>query len=191
MTLDTALAWADSHGLLVPAILGAITVAARVAWGLLRPVVLRRAPGAVPLVEGAALRVAALLPDLLGAILRRPARVIVVDSPRPTTAPPAPSGQSGSAVVGALVIAAALGLAAPAACRPARDAIVDTQSPRVDCRAGSQRCHNNAPEVCSAMGRWWAALPVAPDGTPRVCADVCEVRADGVAHCASSTVVIP
>ena len=191
MTLATALAWADSHGLLVPAILGAITVAARIVWGILRPVVLRRAPSAVPLIEGAALRVAALLPDLLGAILRRPARVIVVDSPRPTAAPPAPSGQSGSAVVGALVIAAALGLAAPSACRPARDAIVDTQSPRVDCRAGSQRCYARAPEVCSATGRWWAALPVAPDGTPRVCADVCEVRADGVAHCASSAVVIP
>lgn len=192
MTVATALQWADSHGLLLPAILGGITVAARVVWGLLRPIVLRRAPGAVPLIEGAALRVAALLPDLLGALLRRPQRVVVVDAlPRPTTAPPAPSGQSGAAVVGALVIAAALGLAAPSACRPARDALVDMQSPRVDCRAGSQRCVGRAPEVCSATGRWWASLPVAPDGTPRVCADVCEVSEAGVAHCASSAVVMP
>jgi hypothetical protein len=184
MTLSAALAWADSHGLLLPAILGAITVAARVVWSVLRPVFARYLPGAIPVIEDYAGRAAALLPDVLAAIFpRRPQP--------PPAAPSAPSGQSGSAVVGALVIAAALGLAAPAACRPARDAIVDTQSPRVDCRAGSQRCHNNAPEVCSATGRWWAALPVAPDGTPRVCADACEVRADGVAHCASSTVVVP
>lgn len=77
------------------------------------------------------------------------------------------------------------------ACGPAREALVDTQSPRVDCRAGSHRCYANAPEVCSATGRWWPSMPAAPGRTARVCADVCEVRDDGIAHCASSAVVVP
>lgn len=95
------------------------------------------------------------------------------------------------ATSGVLAILVLLGVLVMQGCGPAREALVDTQSPRVDCRPGSQRCYARAPEVCSATGRWWAVLPVAPDGSPRVCADVCEVRADGVAHCASSTVVMP
>ena len=178
-TLSRALVWADSHGLTVPAILGAVTVLARLVWAGLRPTVERRWPRAVPVVEGAAARVAALLPDVLAAILRR----------RPA-APSGRSGEAGRATVGALVVLAAVGLVASVACRPVREAVLDTQCPRVACVGGSQRCAAGAPEVCSAAGRWWASLPRSPSGEPRRCADVCEV-VDGVAGCRSSAVVTP
>lgn len=179
-TLSRALVWADSHGLTVPVILGAVTVLARLVWAGLRPVVERRWPAAVPVVEGAAARVAALLPDVLGALLRR----------RPA-APSGRSGEAGRATVGALVVLAAVGLVASVACRPVREAIIDTQSPRVACAADTQRCHDGAPEVCSRAGRWWPAMPPHDDGSRRVCADVCEVSPAGIAHCASSQVVTP
>ena len=172
-TLSQALQWADSHGLTLPVILGAITVLARLVWAGLRPTVARRWPRAVPVIEGAAARVAALLPDVLAALLRR----------RPA-APSAPSGQSGRATVGALVILAAVGLVASVACRPVREAILDTQSPRVACVGGSHRCNASAPEVCSAAGRWWPAMPPRDDGSPRQCAGGCVVS-EGIAHCAA------
>jgi hypothetical protein len=179
-TLSRALVWADSHGLTVPVILGALTVLARLVWAALRPSVLRRWPGAVPVVEGAAVRVAALLPDVLAAILRR----------RPA-APSGRSGEAGRATVGALVLLALVGALGLAACPRAREAVLDTQSPRVACAADTQRCHDGAPEVCSRAGRWWPAMPPHDDGTRRRCADVCEVSAAGIAHCASSQVVTP
>jgi hypothetical protein len=61
----------------------------------------------------------------------------------------------------------------------------------VACAADTQRCHDGAPEVCSRAGRWWPAMPPQDDGTRRRCADVCEVSAAGIAHCASSQVVTP
>jgi hypothetical protein len=169
--LTRALVWADGHGLTVPVILGAITVLARLAWAGLRPSVLRRWPGAVPVVEGAAARVAALLPDVLAAILRR----------RPA-APSGRSGEAGRATVGTLVVLASVGLVASVACRPVREAIIDTQSPRVACAPTSQRCHDGAPEVCSATGRWWPALSRHADGTPRTCVGSCRIE-DGDAYC--------
>jgi hypothetical protein len=87
-----------------------------------------------------------------------------------------------------LALVGALGLAA---CPRAREAVLDTQSPRVACAADTQRCHDGAPEVCSRAGRWWPAMPPQDDGTRRRCADVCEVSAAGIAHCASSQVVTP
>lgn len=171
--LTRALVWADGHGLTVPVILGAITVLARLAWAGLRPSVLRRWPGAVPVVEGAAARVAALLPDVLAAILRR----------RPA-APSGRSGEAGRATVGTLVVLASVGLVASVACRPVREAIIDTQSPRVACAADAQRCHDGAPEVCSRAGRWWPAMPPRDDGSARVCVGVCVVSDAGIAHCA-------
>ncbi len=173
-TLSRALVWADGHGLTVPVILGAVTVLARLVWAALRPTVARRWPSAVPVVESAAARVAALLPDVLAAILRR----------RPA-APSGRSGQSGRADVGALVVLAAAGLVASVACRPVREAILDTQSPRVACVGGSHRCAAGAPEVCSAAGRWWPAMPPRDDGSPRVCAGACVLSDAGIAHCAA------
>ena len=102
--------------------------------------------------------------------------------PRGPARPSAPSGQAGRATVGALVILAAVGLVGVTACPRAREAVLDTQSPRVACAPTSQRCHDGAPEVCSATGRWWPAMPVAPDGSPRRCAVACEV-VGGIARC--------
>ena len=53
---------------------------------------------------------------------------------------------------------AAAGLVASVACRPVREAIIDTQSPRVACVGGSHRCNASAPEVCSAAGACKVAL---------------------------------
>ena len=182
-TLSRALVWADSHGLTVPVLLGAVPVLARLAWAALRPSVLRRWPAAVPIVEGAAARVAALLPDVLAAILRR--------RPAAPSGRSGRSGQSGRATAATLVLLALVGALGLAACPRAREAVLDTQSPRVACVADSQRCHDGAPEVCSRAGRWWPAMPPRDDGSPRVCADVCEVSPAGIAHCASSQVVSP
>lgn len=170
--LSRALVWADSHGLTVPVLLGAVTVLARLVWSGLRPVVLRRWPRAVPVIEGAAVRVAAVLPDVLAALARR----------RPADGPSRRSEQSGHATVGMLVVLAAVGLVAPLACRRVREAAIDTQSPRVECVALSHRCHAGAPEVCSAAGRWWPSMPVSPSGEPRRCAVACEI-VDEVARC--------
>jgi hypothetical protein len=82
----------------------------------------------------------------------------------------------------ALVLLAAVGLVGVTACPRAREAVLDTQSPRVACAPTSQRCHDGAPEVCSATGRWWPAMPPQDDGTPRRCAVACEV-VEGVARC--------
>jgi hypothetical protein len=180
MTLATALQWADSHGLLLPAILGGITVAARIAWGILRPVVLRRAPSAVPIIEGAALRVAALLPDLLGAILRRPARVIVVgtslaveDPPRPTTAPPAPSGQSGRATVATLALLALVGIVGLSAC---------PQWDRPRCETpGVYSCVADHPRICAPSRE---LTPIGDEPCARQ-GRTCAIATDGRAYCAA------
>jgi len=170
-TLSQALQWADSHGLTLPVILGAVTVVARLVWAALRPTVARRWPAAVPIVEGAAARAAALLPDVVAALLRR----------RPA-APSGRSGEAGRATVGALVALALVGAPGLAACPRVREAVLDTQSPRVACAADAQRCHDNAPEVCSASGRWWPALSRHADGTPRTCVGSCRIE-DGDAYC--------
>lgn len=109
-------------------------------------------------------------------------------SPSPPRAPVGPAATQASAI-GALVVLVALALGV-LGCDPVRQAALDTQSPRVGCVAFSHRCHDGAPEVCSAAGRWWASLPRSPSGEPRRCADVCEV-VDGVAWCRSSAVVTP
>jgi hypothetical protein len=166
-SLSRALVWADSHGLTVPVILGAVTVVARLVWAVLRPPVLRRWPAAVPVIEGAAVRVAALLPDVLAALLRRRA---------------APAAQADRPTIVPVAVLALLSLSGLSACPRVREAIVDTQSPRVGCEVGAQRCRDGAPEVCSSSGRWWPAMPPAADGSPRRCAGLCEV-AEGVARC--------
>ena len=140
--LSRALVWADGHGLTVPVILGAVTVLARLAWAALRPTVLRRWPSAVPVIESAAARVAALLPDVLAALLRR----------RPA-APPAPSGQSGRATVATLVLLALVGALGLAACpRVTRDPAVPAPPP--GCVAGETVCHEGTPWRCGPGGRW-------------------------------------
>lgn len=126
---------------------------------------------------GAALGLVGL--GLMGALSR---------SPAPPTATVGPAATQASAI-GAIVVLVALALGV-LGCDPVRQAALDTQSQRVGCVALSHRCHDGAPEVCSAAGRWWPSMPRSPSGEPRRCADVCEV-VDGVAGCRSSAVVTP
>lgn len=84
----------------------------------------------------------------------------------------------------AVVAVVAMAGAAPG-CDPTREAILRATPtvPRVDgCTPGDLRCHDNAPEVCSASGRWWPALSRHADGTPRTCVGSCRIE-DGDAYC--------
>ncbi len=178
-TLAKALQWADSHGLTVPVILGAVTVLARLVWAALRPSVARRWPSAVPVIEGAAARVAALLPDVLAALLRRRAVVVVgtslavADPPPRASAPPAPSGQSGRATGAPLVLLALVGLVGLAAC--------PRLPPVSDCAPASYRCRDDRPEVCSTTRRWH---PVGDQPCSAV-GGRCSLEPDGLAVCVS------
>ena len=133
------------------------------------------------------------VPGAVNRLLRSTGRdPLFLPAPPPRAgAPSGRSGEAGRATVATVVLLALVGALGLAACPRAREAVLDTQSPRVACAADTQRCHDGAPEVCSATGRWWPAMPPQDDGTPRVCADVCEVSPAGIAHCASSQVVTP
>lgn len=134
------------------------------------------------------------LPGALNRVLRAWGHPLFLPAPSASQPPAAPSGRSGEAgraTVATLALLALVGALGLAACPRAREAVVDTQSPRVACAPTSQRCHDGAPEVCSRAGRWWPAMPPQDDGARRRCADVCEVSPAGIAHCASSQVVTP
>lgn len=137
-----ALAWADSHGLLTPAILAALTLLARALWAAVRPALAARWPRATEAAEAVGERVAAVLPDVL--------RALVPPRPQPSreTAPPGRSGEAGRVTVAALVTVTLLWLlvAALAAC--------PRLPPVAGCELGAQRCESDRPEVCSASGRW-------------------------------------
>lgn len=125
------------------------------------------------------------VPGAVNRLLRSTGRdPLFLPAPPPprASAPSGRSGEAGRATVATLMLLALVGLAGLAACPRAREAVLDTQSPRVACAADTQRCHDGAPEVCSRAGRWWPALPVAPDGSPRRCAVACEV-VGGIARC--------
>ncbi len=126
------------------------------------------------------------VPGAVNRLLRSTGRdPLFLPAPPPRAgAPSGRSGEAGRATVATLVLLALVGALGLAACPRAREAVLDTQSPRVACAADTQRCHDGAPEVCSATGRWWPAMPPQDDGTPRRCADSCIVT-EGVAHCAA------
>ena len=109
-----ALSWADSHGLLTPAILAALTLLVRALWAAVRPALAARWPRATEAAEAVGERVAAVLPDVL--------RALVPPRPQPSreTAPPGRSGEAGRVTVAALVTVTLLWLlvAALAACPP-------------------------------------------------------------------------
>lgn len=92
-----------------------------------------------------------------------------------------------SVLVRLLVVLPVVGLLGglPAGCDPTRRAALTVVAGAPDgCAAGAYRCHAEAPEVCSATGRWWPVLPVAPEGTPRSCTGSCRIDPrDGVAFC--------
>ena len=126
------------------------------------------------------------VPGAVNRLLRSTGRdPLFLPAPPPRAgAPSGRSGEAGRATVATVVLLALVGALGLAACPRAREAVLDTQSPRVACAPTSQRCHDGAPEVCSATGRWWPAMPPQDDGTPRRCADSCIVT-EGVAHCAA------
>jgi len=194
MTLASILTWWDAHAASLALVLAALTTLARVLWTAVGPRVRARSPRVHAAVE----TLGALSPDVwraVSVVLRAHA---AARSAPPPAAPPGRSGESGCATAPALALAGFVGLLALGfvglalqGCPRAREAVLDTQSPRVACAADTQRCHDGAPEVCSRAGRWWPAMPPQDDGTRRRCADVCEVSPDGIAHCASSQVVSP
>ena len=186
-TIDSLVSWWDAHAAVLAVVLAVATTAARALWTALGPSVRTRHPRIHAAIEA----LGAISPDLWRAVTVVARAVAAARSARPPAPPSAPSGQSGRATVATLVLLALVGALGLAACPRAREAVVDTQSPRVACAPTSQRCHEGAPEVCSATGRWWPAMPPQDDGARRRCADVCEVSPAGIAHCASSQVVTP
>lgn len=138
--ITQALSWADSHGLLTPAILAALTLLVRALWAAVRPSLAARWPRATEAAEAVGERVAAVLPDVL--------RALVPPRPPRETAPPGRSGEAGRVSVAALATVALLWLlvASLAAC--------PRLPPVSGCELGAQRCESDRPEVCSASGRW-------------------------------------
>lgn len=72
------------------------------------------------------------------------------------------------------------------ACGPAREGLMSI-TPGVPansgCTAGAGRCNARVPEVCSASGRWWPALPRDAYGAQRVCLVGCAMDDAGVPYC--------
>lgn len=200
MSLSDLYRWLTADWTHAVAALGVLALGYALAWGAFRasyervvgrPMPRTRLVLVLDILADLAVNVPGALNRLLRSTGRDPLFLPAPPAPRPPAASSAPSGQSGRATVATLALLALVGALGLAACPRAREAVLDTQSPRVACAADTQRCHDGAPEVCSPAGRWWPAMPPQDDGTRRRCADVCEVSAAGIAHCASSQVVTP
>jgi len=200
MSFSDITRWLFSDWTHAVAALGVLALGYALAWAAIRasyervvgrPMPRTRLVLALDILADLAVNVPGALNRLLRSTGRDPLFLPAPPAPRPPAAPSGRSGEAGRATVGTLVLLALVGALGLAACPRAREAVLDTQSPRVACVGGSQRCHDGAPEVCSRAGRWWPAMPPQDDGSRRVCADVCEVSPAGIAHCASSQVVTP
>ena len=200
MSFSDITRWLFSDWTHVVAALGVLALGYALAWAAIRasyervvgrPMPRTRLVLALDILADLAVNVPGALNRLLRSTGRDPLFLPVPPAPRPPAAPSGRSGEAGRATVATLVLLALVGVLGLAACPRAREAVLDTQSPRVACAADTQRCHDGAPEVCSRAGRWWPAMPPQDDGTRRRCADVCEVSSAGIAHCASSQVVTP
>ena len=199
MSLSDLYRWLTADWTHVVAALGVLALGYALAWAAIRasyervvgrPMPRTRLVLVLDIPADLAVNVPGAVNRLLRSTGRDPLFLPAPPAPRPPAAPSGRSGEAGRATVAALVLLALVGVLGLAACPRAREAVLDTQSPRVACAADTQRCHDGAPEVCSRAGRWWASLPRSPSGEPRRCADVCEV-VDGVAGCRSSAVVTP
>lgn len=200
MSLSDLYRWLTADWTHAVAALGVLALGYALAWAAIRasyervvgrPMPRTRLVLVLDILADLAVNVPGALNRLLRSTGRDPLFLPAPSAPRPPAAPSARSGEAGRATVATLVLLALVGALGLAACPRAREAVLDTQSPRVACAADTQRCHDGAPEVCSPAGRWWPAMPPQDDGTRRRCADVCEVSAAGIAHCASSQVVTP
>ena len=193
MSLPDLIRWLSADWTHAVTAAGLLALGYALAWAAIRasyervvgrPMPRTRLVLALDILADLAVNVPGALNRLLRSTGRDPLFLPAPPAPRPPAAPSGRSGEAGRATVGALVVLAAVGLVASVACRPVREAVLDTQSPRVACVGGSQRCAAGAPEVCSAAGRWWPAMPPRDDGSPRQCAGACVVS-EGVAHCAA------
>ena len=207
MSLSDLTRWLLADWTHAVAALGVLALGYALAWAAIRasyervvgrPMPRTRLVLVLDILADLAVNVPGALNRLLRSTGRDPLFLPAPPAPRPPAAPSGRSGEAGRASPAALALAAFVGLLglvfvslALQGCPRAREAVLDTQSPRVACVADTQRCHDGAPEVCSRAGRWWPAMPPQDDGTRRRCADVCEVSAAGIAHCASSQVVTP
>lgn len=71
-------------------------------------------------------------------------------------------------------------------CGPAREGLMSITPgvpANVGCTAGVGRCTAGVPEVCSASGRWWPALPRDAYGAQRTCTGACVMDDAGVPYC--------
>ena len=200
MSLSDLYRWLTADWTHAVAALGVLALGYALAWAAIRasyervvgrPMPRTRLVLVLDILADLAVNVPGALNRLLRSTGRDPLFLPAPPAPRPPAAPSGRSGEAGRATVATLALLALVGALGLAACPRAREAVLDTQSPRVACAADTQRCHDGAPEVCSPAGRWWPAMPPHDDGTRRRCADVCEVSAAGIAHCASSQVVTP
>lgn len=191
MSLPDLIRWLSADWTHAVTAAGLLALAYALAWAAIRasyervvgkPMPRTRFVLALDVLADLAVNVPGAVNRLLRSTGRDPLFLPAPPAPRPPAAPSGRSGQSGRADVGALVVLAAVGLVGVTACPRAREAVLDTQSPRVACAPTSQRCHDNAPEVCSASGRWWPALSRHADGTPRTCVGSCRIE-DGDAYC--------
>ncbi len=193
MSLSDITRWLFSDWTHAVAALGVLALGYALAWAAIRasyervvgrPMPRTRLVLALDILADLSVNVPGALNRLLRSTGRDPLFLPAPPAPRPPAAPSGRSGEAGRATVGTLVLLALVGALGLAACPRAREAVLDTQSPRVACVGGSQRCHDGAPEVCSRAGRWWPAMPPRDDGSPRVCAGACVVSDAGIAHCA-------
>lgn len=189
MSLSDITRWLFSDWTHAVAALGVLALGYALAWAAIRASYERVVGRPMPrtrlvLALDIAADLAVNLPGGINRWLRATGRdpLFLPAPPRPPAPPSGRSGEAGRATGATLVLLALVGALGLAACPRAREAVLDTQSPRVACAPTSQRCADGAPEVCSATGRWWPAMPVAPDGSPRRCAVACEV-VEGVARC--------
>lgn len=200
MSLPDLIRWLSADWTHAVTAAGLLALGYALAWAAIRasyervvgkPMPRTRLVLALDVLADLAVNVPGAVNRLLRSTGRDPLFLPAPPAPRPPAAPSGRSGEAGRATVATLALLALVGALGLAACPRAREAVLDTQSPRVACAADTQRCHDGAPEVCSRAGRWWPAMPPQDDGTRRRCADVCEVSAAGIAHCASSQVVTP
>lgn len=165
--ITQALSWADSHGLLTPAILAALTLLARALWAAVRPTLAARWPRATEAAEAVGERVAAVLPDVL--------RALVPPRPQPSreTAPSGRSGEAGRATVATLVLLALVGALGLGAC-PRWD------RPRCE-TPGIYSCVDDQPHYCAPSRE---LTPIGDEPCARQ-GRVCALASDGVASCAA------
>ena len=117
-------------------------------------------------------------------------------APRETQAPPPPSGQSGRASVGALLVLSGIVIlvtmvgAVLTGCPQVRELVMGATTGVPDptpCVVDTHRCNGAIPEVCSRSNgertRWWPSLALRADGTQRTCAGGCALDDAGVAGC--------